>query len=509
MTLQKEINFTNYLFSIVIFILISNSCQNANEQTFVKQSIIAGKIIGFNPDEDDHIIEFMFDDLLDELIVKSIRVNKSGEFKIFIERPDAQDNFLSYGNKIAMFISPGDSLYLEIDHKILKAEEFELDPYDLIVISGTAEKMNLDIMNYFQVIHGSLDDPSVDYKAIKDYAPIDYKAYVANKFENYNRLLEDFNIQHTTCSKFRTWANQGLEYDKYITLFSYRQIHSQMNNLQFDPEIGQYLLDIPSEYYSFLKDETVNRQAVLMNRNYYRFIEYYGGYIMRTSMPNDSSAQVISLFNSADTIGHYNMLKRRVLRTTSGFSQEIILSSLYSNILNHSIPMYEDVALSHPIKDPILMELLENKITYLMSSNERLAMRNSISAPIFDSIIEQHIGKVIYVDFWAPWCPSCMYETPYATEIQQYYENNNKIVFLYLASDCSLNSWERTIEQHQIKGEHFRMTSDQYKVLRSKYEIGLPHYMLIDKEGKVINSNAPRPSEETALKRVVDKLLEE
>lgn len=508
MAIPKPVNFTNYIFIIVIFILISTSCQNENEQTFGKQSIIAGKIIGFNSDEDDHFIEFMFDDLLDEVIVKSIRVNKSGEFKLFIERPYAQDYFLSYGNNIAMFISPGDSLHLEIDHKILKAEEFELDPYDLIVVSGTAEKMNLDIRNYFQVIHGSLDDPSVDYKAIKDFDPMEYKAYIANKFENYHRLLEDFNIQYNTCSKFRTWANQDLEYDKYITLFSYRQIHAQMNNLKFDPKIGQYVLDIPVEYYSFLKRETVNRQAALMNGNYYRFMGYYGGYSMRTSLPNDSNAKIISIYRSGDTMGHYNMMKRQALRNTSGFSQEIVLSKLYFNISNYSISMYKEVALSNPIKDSILKELLENNIQYLASSNKRQAMRDSISTPIFDSIIEKHIGKVIYVDFWAPWCPSCMYETPYSTEIQKHYENDI-IVFLYLACDCSLESWERTIEHHQIKGEHFRMTSDQFKILRSKYNIGLPHFMLIDKKGKVINLNAPRPSEETALKRAIDKLLEE
>ena len=41
-----------------------------------------------------------------------------------------------------------------------------------------------------------------------------------------------------------------------------------------------------------------------------------------------------------------------------------------------------------------------------------------------------------------------------------------------------------------IKGEHYRVTQDQYNVLSKQFQItGIPHYAVINKRGGVVDGN--------------------
>ena len=41
---------------------------------------------------------------------------------------------------------------------------------------------------------------------------------------------------------------------------------------------------------------------------------------------------------------------------------------------------------------------------------------------------------------------------------------------------------------HTIKGEHYRVSQDEWNILSGMFKIsGIPHYVLVGKDGKVIN----------------------
>ena len=41
-----------------------------------------------------------------------------------------------------------------------------------------------------------------------------------------------------------------------------------------------------------------------------------------------------------------------------------------------------------------------------------------------------------------------------------------------------------------IKGEHYRLSADEWNLLCGKFNIsGIPHYMLVGKDGNIINPN--------------------
>jgi thiol-disulfide isomerase/thioredoxin len=123
------------------------------------------------------------------------------------------------------------------------------------------------------------------------------------------------------------------------------------------------------------------------------------------------------------------------------------------------------------------------------------------------SIIQKNPGKILYVDFWAPWCHPCMDEIPYSKKIQEKYKNRD-IVFVYLGVSCTEESWKSTIAELKLLGTHYLLTEVQNSALTKIFEIsGIPRYMIINKEGIVVNSDAPRPGDEIRLDEIFDNLL--
>lgn len=148
------------------------------------------------------------------------------------------------------------------------------------------------------------------------------------------------------------------------------------------------------------------------------------------------------------------------------------------------------------LKDPEYAEGI--KINDL-SANENL--------DIFREIMQNYPGKILYVDFWAPWCAPCMAEMPYSKELQHRYQNKD-IVFVYLGFNCTRPSWEATISELQLKGEHYLLTDNQSEALSDIFKFsGIPRYIIIDKSGIVINGNAPRPSNEDELEKIFLEIL--
>jgi len=134
-----------------------------------------------------------------------------------------------------------------------------------------------------------------------------------------------------------------------------------------------------------------------------------------------------------------------------------------------------------------------NEVSGIITSMVNL--NDSIYAGItFDSIINSYKGKVIYLDFWASWCRPCKNEMPYSLKMQQYFKGKD-IVFLYLSSDRNPKAWETAIDQLKLTGENYlvngRVHNEYNQLFNVKY---IPRYVLINKDGNVVEENAKRPS---------------
>lgn len=120
-------------------------------------------------------------------------------------------------------------------------------------------------------------------------------------------------------------------------------------------------------------------------------------------------------------------------------------------------------------------------------------------------------GKNVYVDVWATWCGPCIEEFPSAINLQKKYESNENIVFLYFSIDRNQKMWKDFLHNNpNLKGMHIVEVEGTEISIQESYIINaIPRYILINTEGIIVNSDAPRPSSKEIEIEINDLLSKE
>ena len=104
---------------------------------------------------------------------------------------------------------------------------------------------------------------------------------------------------------------------------------------------------------------------------------------------------------------------------------------------------------------------------------------------VFSTIAQQYKGSVTFIDFWATWCPPCRQAMKQVDLIKPALTAKG-CKFVYVTGETSPRADFDTMYK-TIEGDHFYLTDAQYKGLLGQFDVeGIPHYILLDKEGKVI-----------------------
>lgn len=139
-------------------------------------------------------------------------------------------------------------------------------------------------------------------------------------------------------------------------------------------------------------------------------------------------------------------------------------------------------------------------------ANAHLYIPGSNNPISFKQLTDRYKGKVIYIDIWASWCAPCLSEMPYSQKLYKEYSKDD-IVFVYLAANDSEGKWRANIARHNVAGEHYLMDNNlQQEAYINLFIRSIPHYALIDKQGKIVDANAKHPSN-PELRNDIQRLL--
>ena len=102
-------------------------------------------------------------------------------------------------------------------------------------------------------------------------------------------------------------------------------------------------------------------------------------------------------------------------------------------------------------------------------------------------------GKYVLIDFWATYCAPCKKEIPYLEKIQEKFKKKN-IFFVSIAIDLNKKEWIQFLEQNPLKGTQLVFDRKWLSFVHYYQVTTIPRYILLDKEGKVVHLDMPRPS---------------
>ncbi len=120
--------------------------------------------------------------------------------------------------------------------------------------------------------------------------------------------------------------------------------------------------------------------------------------------------------------------------------------------------------------------------------------------------LSDYKNKVIFLNFWATWCPSCVGEMPAIQELYNSYKNDDNIVFI-LASSEAAQTVNAFIKKRGYNLPFFTYSTRQPDIFKLSV---LPTTFIISKQGKiVVQETGASKWNGKKVKTLIDKLKTE
>lgn len=91
-------------------------------------------------------------------------------------------------------------------------------------------------------------------------------------------------------------------------------------------------------------------------------------------------------------------------------------------------------------------------------------------------------GKVIFINFWATWCPPCLAEMPSVNKLYEQFKDDEGVVFIMVDADSDFAKAKKYMERKKYQMPVYAVAS---RIPQQLFAGSLPTTVVLDKHGRL------------------------
>ena len=440
--------------SIAVISLLA-ACGEKAAEGKVDYAVLSGKVSSVDAKGENQKLLLLQNDE----VVKEIPVQADGTFRDTIR--EIGDNHFYYlvenpAVQTPLYLANGTNMELTLNEEVSKT-----------MVSGSQTKQTQYLIERNSFINDRINGADSNLFGQK---PQEFKENVKAFFAELDKKLKAYGFDEEFVKNQEKWTNY--KFIEYLTIFpTYHRYTS-----------GDEAI-LPDDFYA-------ERDGIdYDNAEEFRTIDTYRDLVRSkfyTIINNPNDAEDIKKF-----ISEVNALKSDNIRADLAKGTLQLISP--SSTVNKEIFDF----INKNVTDEKVKEAAKKAYdvaTKLTSGSPSPKFSNYENFNGGTTSLDDFKGKVTYIDIWATWCLPCRGEIPALKELEKKFHGKD-VAFVSISIDQNKDEWKEFVKSEDLKGvQLFAENAFESQFIQDYGIRQIPTFIIIDKEGKIVNADAPRPS---------------